>query len=291
MNKEKEMGKQEDRALLEYVPRSLRVPLEHPKEIAQILIGHEISEGRMTISEAVGFLSGFLSFQETLTRLETTGKKEGLPESKTYPVYFERLDKFDRSPKGKDFVVGSKYRLTYSADNSDKDETLDTSWVEYNGYDLNKYVFDIALSNSLVEDMSELSPGDEIFVRKAFVYTTGLDMGNRVRYLADVWPAENSKTSRRGRNSAALASHRPKKRANKGNRSVRELISDIGFTQYPGDEDEQSEVIEDISAAISDEFGISIPDDTFFDALDAALGQDSEENALEEVIQVFEKVV
>lgn len=279
----------EERALLEYVPRALRMPLEHPKEIAQVLINHELSKGRMTIAEAVGFMSGFLDYQEALSRLETSGRGEGTPESKTYPVYFENLEQFDRTPRGKNFVIGRKYRLTYSADNSDKDETLDTSWVEYNGFDTDKYVFDIALSNSLVEDMSELSPGDEIFVRKAFVYTADLAMGDRVRFLADVWPAENSKTSRWNRQEDDEAPR--SRRGDKGKKSIREVIEDFGFKHTPDNEDEQTRHIEDLANEITREFGVEVDDNVFFDALDTAMGEDSEGDALDGVVQVFEKVV
>ena len=171
-----------NRSVCEYIPRILREPLGNPEVTIQAVISAELSNGTMTVDQAVGFLEGFMEHQNALTRKKHADSDE--TESKVFPVIIKSVKKVER--RSGNFTLGTKYEIKYSPErDEDKTESIFTGWVEFNGS--TDVTWETALSRSILEDI-ENCDNKRMFLRKAFARVDGLEKGDKVRYIANVMP-------------------------------------------------------------------------------------------------------
>lgn len=171
-----------NRSVCEYIPRILREPLSNPEVVVQTVLSAELSNGTMTIDQAVGFLEGFMEHQNALTRKKHADSDE--TESKVFPVIIKSVKKVER--RSGNFTLGTKYEIKYSPErDEDKTESIFTGWVEFNGS--TDVTWETALSRSILEDI-ENCDNKRMFLRKAFARVDGLEKGDKVRYIANVMP-------------------------------------------------------------------------------------------------------
>ena len=171
-----------NRSVCEYIPRILREPLSNPEVVVQTVLSAELSNGTMTVDQAVGFLEGFMEHQDAITRKKHADSDE--TKSKVFPVIIRSVKKVER--RSGNFTLGTKYEIKYSPErDEDKTESIFTGWFEFNGS--TDVTWETALSRSILEDI-ENCDSKRMFLRKAFARVEGLEKGDEVRYIANVMP-------------------------------------------------------------------------------------------------------
>ena len=171
-----------NRSVCEYIPRILREPLSNPEVVVQTVLSAELSNGTMTVDQAVGFLEGFMEHQDAITRKKHADSDE--TKSKVFPVIIRSVKKVER--RSGNFTLGTKYEIKYSPErDEDKTESIFTGWFEFNGS--TDVTWETALSRSILEDI-ENCDSNRMFLRKAFARVEGLEKGGEVRYIANVMP-------------------------------------------------------------------------------------------------------
>lgn len=167
---------------LDEVPKLIREPLEGISiDTLMSILGVHLAVQGVGLTESVHYLEGARLHQE---RLSIT---EGDMASGVFPATIVRTETFERKAKSSGAVIGKKARIVFTG-NSGDEETIDTEWIEYNGYDKDSQVFLVALSNTIL-DLAESLEGKKVFIRKVFASAeTKFAKSGKVRFIGDLWP-------------------------------------------------------------------------------------------------------
>lgn len=230
--------------ILEHVPAALRAKLPHYQSVLPSVLTPLLLEETDDLSIVLGFISGANTFQE-LSDSE---------DSKTFKGTIKRVEVVERKPGG--FLLGKKAKIVFEAPAQGgkvTEQTIDTGWTEFHGFDSHTEAFNVALANTIA-DIARDNIGVECFIRKVMV--TGVETangGDKVRFIGDLKPVE-AKDSKK---SSSGSRDQSKGRSSKRDEPAEEELTVAGFKAEAKDQDVDLEGfekadIEDILDGIRD---------------------------------------
>lgn len=216
--------------ILENVPQALREPIADPTIIGNVV--PQFAEG-LSIDEVIRYINGAIRHQHRLG-IDKDGHPLAEDKSNSFKATMKRVEIIERRGEG-NFLYGRKARLHLEAKGSGgkmEDQSIDTEWIEYFGYDKANEVFSIALANT-IKRIAEDNIGKEVIIRKAFITGVKTDKGgNSVRFCADITPVSEG-ASQGGSSSDSSSRGDSKPLASK--EEVEKFIDDIKDDRDAGD--------------------------------------------------------
>lgn len=165
------MSQEKNRKITDFVPKILREQLDHPETITQLLPNYL---SHVALEDAIYFIQDALEHQSLI------------PNCAVFPAHMVRVEVEDRKSNGK--VLGSKAILHFKGKNTDgeiTDQHIQTGWIEYHGWGVEKLSWEIALANTLKE-IAEDNIGEDVFIQK-HVFESG-DSYKKARMAINVTP-------------------------------------------------------------------------------------------------------
>lgn len=166
------------KSMSSFVPAAMRKRENEMGDLGAVLAPFLAAEGA-SLEMALGYIAGAKDYRERIEHAD----------SKVFKGVLKRVETLERR-RSSGSVLGKKLKLVFMAENSKgamEEQDIDTSWVEYSGFDAEAQSFYIALSRTIGE-IANGAIGKECFFRKAFFTDVpGLPEGaNRVRFAADL---------------------------------------------------------------------------------------------------------
>ena len=173
--------------ILSHVPEALRAKFPNYESVLPSVLTPLLLEETDDLSTVLGFISGAITFQE-LSSHES---------SKTFKGTIKRVEEIKREPNG--FLLGKKARIVFDAPGKGGkivEQTIDTGWIEFNGFDAHVEAFNVALAKTIA-DIAEENIGNECFIRKVLIEGVETSQGgDTVRFIGDLKPVEGGKSKK-----------------------------------------------------------------------------------------------
>jgi len=181
-------------SILNNVPQILRAPLgENAETIISSVVPNYLKD--LSIEEAIGFVKGAIRHQHRVV-IDKSGNPLPADKNNSFKATISDVEIIERRGEG-NFLYGKKARIHMKAKGTkgtEESQTIDTEWVEYNGWDKSSETFSIALARTL-RDIAESNIGKEVIVRKGFITgVTTSQGGDAVRFCADIIVPHSSKS-------------------------------------------------------------------------------------------------
>lgn len=234
--------------ILGHVPTALRAKVPNYESILPVVLTPLLLEETKDLTQILGFIAGAIEFQ----RLSDDES------SKSFKGTILRVEEIERKANGK--LLGKKAKIIFEAGGQNgkvTEQTIDTGWTEYHGYNPHEETFNVALANTIV-DIAEENIGKDCFIRKVMI--TGVDTasgGDKVRFIGDLTPADGSKSQK----SSGGASTQAKTRGGKQEESKDDEDEDLTVAGFKAEAKKQKvdvtafkkDDVEEILEAIEDE--------------------------------------
>lgn len=183
------MSKRETKPVTEYIPPGLREPIGSAA-VAPLLSVYLANEG-VPIDAALNFVKKAVAFQDMICDDEQDMAQSKKGEG--YRWFREKIRDvtiIERRMSG-NRLLGKKARIIFDskAKNSNDYDSIDTDWIEYNGFNADENWWEVALANSIMTEAKEYI-GRDVSVLK-HVHSDGMEKHREIINIRPIYSSSD----------------------------------------------------------------------------------------------------